>query len=341
VAPKPEEIVTAPVFQLENASARYGKTEALRVDSLSLETGKRYGVVGANGAGKTTLLYILAGLRRPAEGTVLFEGKDLYGNAARLNAARRRVTYIFQMPVLFRGTVFSNIAYPLAVRGVPTAERVKKVSRALELVELSGFEKRKSDSLSDGEKQKVMHARALVFDPDVLLVDEPVVNIDRAYRPVLMSILSDFTGKKGKTLIFTSHNASLVSRYADEVLALDGGRLVDSYPENIFMAEVVEAAEAKLPGGLCVPLPVESAAGEKIKVVLAPDKIKIERTSETEKPSGIVRRIESAGNSIRLSIDAGIQIVVLLSAEEYNSIKLLPGEKVSLTVPPEAVRKKL
>ncbi|TET34391.1 MAG: ABC transporter ATP-binding protein [Planctomycetota bacterium] len=332
--------MSAPVFQLENTSARYGKTEALRIDSLSLKPGRRYGIVGANGAGKTTLLYLLAGLRRPAEGSVLFEGKDLYGNAARLNAARRRVTCIFQIPVLFRGTVFSNIAYPLAVRGIPSAERARKVSRALELVELSGFEKRKSDSLSDGEKQKVMHARALVFDPDVLLVDEPVVNIDRAYRPVLMSILSGFAEKEGRLLVFTSHNASLVSRYADEVLALDSGRLVDSYPENIFMAEVVEAMEGKaaqLPGGFTVPLPVESTAGEKIKVVLSPEKIRIERTPETEKPSGTVWKIESAGSSIKLSIDVGVQLVVVLSADEYNSIKLLPGEKVSVTVPAEAV----
>ncbi|MHC4660623.1 MAG: ABC transporter ATP-binding protein [Planctomycetota bacterium] len=325
------------LFDLKNLTACYGAREALRADELCIGKGGRYGVIGGNGSGKTTLLHVLAGLHAPASGTIHFNGAGLYRNAATLNSYRRKITCVFQKPVLFRGTVFSNVAYPLAVRRGGRSEIEGRVKGILEQLGLKGFEKRRSRSLSGGEMQRVAIARALVFRPEVLLVDEPTSSIDLAYRHVVMSLLSDFSRGNGGTLLFSTHDLDLANEYSDERIVLERGRVVSEYPENLFVVRVMSKESrniALLPGGFEVVLPKANGDAGSVRIKIDPSLVRIEKDADG---CGKILRIGVQEDFIRLTVDVGVPLTVFMKLSEYGAGNLAAGDKVGVNIPPEAV----
>jgi len=211
------------VYELENISKSYGKTTALYDITLNIGEGP-IGVVGYSGAGKTTLMKILAGIETPSTGTMRF--KDVDVTDKNVQSLRRVVTMIFQEPLSFNRSVLENVIYGLRIRGVDGDEARERVSKTLAFLRLEGFENRKATKLSGGEQQRVSLARALVLDPEVLLLDEPTSNLDPANATVILEAIQEFA-KKGLVVVST-HNFLHIRRLARWVVYLEKGRIVET-----------------------------------------------------------------------------------------------------------------
>src|SRR5947207_357951 len=217
----------APVgVTIENVAKRFEDTPALHGVSLAVGAGELLALLGPSGSGKTTLLRILDGLDMPTEGRVLFGGEDALG----LTMRERNVGLVFQNYALFRHmSVFENIAFGLTIRPgarrPPRAEIRKRVLTLLDLVQLSGLEKRYPGQLSGGQRQRVALARALAIEPRVLLLDEPFGALDAKVRRELRHWLREIHDRTGHTTVFVTHDQEEAMELADRVVVLNQGRI--------------------------------------------------------------------------------------------------------------------
>jgi tungstate transport system ATP-binding protein len=213
------------MYRLQSIRKRYGSNVALDVEELTIAEGRLYTLTGANGAGKSTLLGILAFLAPPTSGEIFYAGVRVDWNHGSVEEYRRKVTLLHQSPYLFGGSVHDNVAFGLKVRGIPGEERRRIVDRALERVGLQGFRDRKARELSGGEAQRVAMARALALEPEVLLLDEPLANIDRETAGLLESVIASLPAR-GTTVVMTTHDPDHPGRLNGESIHLEGGRHV-------------------------------------------------------------------------------------------------------------------
>lgn len=213
-----------PLYRLHGIRKRYDDRMALAVDKLELFADRLYLLAGANGSGKSTLLAILAFLLAPTQGEIFFRGERVERKNASLLKLRREVTLLHQAPYLFRESVAANVAFGLRVRGVAGREERRRVDEALDLVGLSGFQKRKARELSGGEAQRVALARALVLSPRVLLLDEPLANVDRESARLIGELVLSLPAR-GTTVVMTSHDPEHPERFGGEQLHLAAGEL--------------------------------------------------------------------------------------------------------------------
>jgi tungstate transport system ATP-binding protein len=220
------------VYSLEKVSKAYGPRQVLRVGSLEILQGEIFGIVGPSGAGKSTLLRLLDFLEPPTSGQLHF--KDHYsanGSRAPLDV-RRRVTTVFQSPVLLNTSVYRNVAYGLKVRGDKEVQR--KVKGVLEQVGLSDLAREKARCLSGGEAQRVALARAMVIEPEVLLLDEPTANLDPYNVGLIEDIVTDLNRERGTTIVLVTHNVFQAKRLAHRVVLLLEGKVVEVAPVQEF-----------------------------------------------------------------------------------------------------------
>lgn len=213
-----------PLYRLESIRKRYRERAALEVGELTIGEGGIHSLTGPNGSGKSTLLGLLAFLSPPTAGTLYYDGKRVDWKGRSLVALRKEVTLLHQASYLFEGSVSDNIAFGLHVRGVNEEIRRSRIEQSLEMVSLSGFERRRAKVLSGGEMQRVALARALALSPRVLLLDEPLANVDRASANVIRAVILGLPGK-GTTVIMTTHDPLPPGRMNGEVIRLEGGRL--------------------------------------------------------------------------------------------------------------------
>src|SRR6476659_996015 len=221
---------------VENVVRTFGTTPALHGVSLDIESGELVALLGPSGSGKTTLLRILAGLDVPTFGRVLFDGED----ALKLTVQQRNVGLVFQNYALFRHmNVVDNIGFGLRVR--PWARRPsrkeirKRALDLLDLVQLSGLEKRYPSQLSGGQRQRVAFARALAIEPRVLLLDEPFGALDAKVRRDLRRWLLEIHNKTGHTTVFVTHDQEEALELADRVVVMSEGKIEQiGTPDDIY-----------------------------------------------------------------------------------------------------------
>ena len=213
------------MYRLQSIRKRYGSNVALDVEELTIAEGRLYTLTGANGAGKSTLLSILAFLTPPTSGEIFYAGNRVDWNHGSVEEYRRKVTLLHQSPYLFVGSVHDNVAFGLKVRGIPGEEQRRIVDRALDGVGLQGFRDRKARELSGGEAQRVAMARALALNPEVLLLDEPLANIDRETAGLLKTVIASLPAR-GTTVVMTTHDPDHPGRRNGESIHLEGGRHV-------------------------------------------------------------------------------------------------------------------
>jgi tungstate transport system ATP-binding protein len=213
------------MYRLQSIRKRYGSNVALDVEELTIAEGRLYTLTGANGAGKSTLLSILAFLTPPTSGEIFYAGNRVDWNHGSVEEYRRKVTLLHQSPYLFVGSVHDNVAFGLKVRGIPGEEQRRIVDRALDGVGLQGFRDRKARELSGGEAQRVAMARALALNPEVLLLDEPLANIDRGTAGLLETVIASLPAR-GTTVVMTTHDPDHPGRLNGESIHLEGGRHV-------------------------------------------------------------------------------------------------------------------
>jgi tungstate transport system ATP-binding protein len=213
---------------LERVSFEAGSQRLIDDVSLTVNTGTRTVVLGPNGAGKSLLLRLCHGLIRPTAGRIRWSCDD----PVRL---RREQAFVFQRPVLLRRSAGANVAYALAIVGVPRADRRRRVNAALEQVGLAHIADRPARVLSGGEQQRLALARAWALAPKVLFLDEPTANLDPAATRVIEAVISAMRAD-GVKIVMTTHDLGQARRNADEIVFLHKGRLIEHADAGYFFA---------------------------------------------------------------------------------------------------------
>ncbi|MEQ9729533.1 MAG: phosphate ABC transporter ATP-binding protein [Candidatus Methanoperedens sp.] len=236
------------LIRIKNLCKSFGSKEVLKNVNLVINRAEIFALIGPSGAGKTTLLRILNLFEKPKSGGIVFEGILLNGDHDG-KKVRKKMSLLFQTPAVFNISVFDNVAYGLKVRGMDKRIIEKKVSSALDIVGLSGMEKQIARTLSGGEAQRMAFARAIVYDPEILLLDEPTANLDPSNVAKIEEIIKHIRNDLGTTIVIATHNIPQVKRIADRVGILLNGDLIEvNSIEGIFMAPEDERSAAFLKG---------------------------------------------------------------------------------------------
>lgn len=213
------------LYRIRDLRKCYDQRCVLQVDGLNIYRGEIIGLVGPSGAGKSTLLRLLNFLESPTEGEIECEGFAFRQGVEVPLDLRRRVTTVFQRPVLLNRSVWDNVAFGLQLRGNRDSNDVIKI--ALEKVGLLNLARQRARTLSGGEAQRVALARALVLEPDILLMDEPTANLDPANVAIIERIAADLNKTSNTTLVLVTHNIFQAKRLASRVVFMLEGQLVE------------------------------------------------------------------------------------------------------------------
>ncbi|MDR3157036.1 MAG: ABC transporter ATP-binding protein [Lactobacillales bacterium] len=237
--------MTTPMIELKNVVKKYDEdTLILRGVNFKIDQGKFYTLLGSSGSGKTTILRLIAGLEEATSGEILLNGEQMND----IPANKRPVNTVFQDYSLFpHMNVFENVAFGLRIKKFPKGEIEDKVLKALHMVQLEGFEKRKISEMSGGQKQRVAIARALVNEPQVLLLDEPLSALDLKLRANMQYELRELQQRLGITFIFVTHDQEEALALSDWIFVMNEGKIVqngspvDIYDEpiNHFVADFI------------------------------------------------------------------------------------------------------
>jgi tungstate transport system ATP-binding protein len=214
-----------PLYRLESIRHRYGSRIVLDIERLEVRCGETLAIIGPSGCGKSTLLRLLQFLERPSEGRLTFDDQPIDGDPPL--AVRRRVTTVFQRPVVLDRPVRDNLAYGLRVRGARGYQ--DRITRLLEALALEPLADASSRTLSGGEIQRVAFGRALAFDPEVLLLDEPTANLDPYNVRIIEELIRDQKAR-GVTIVLATHQVFQARRVSDRTALLLEGRIVEIAP---------------------------------------------------------------------------------------------------------------
>jgi tungstate transport system ATP-binding protein len=214
-----------PIYKLYELTKKYDRRVILNIGSLEIERGEIFAVVGPSGAGKSTLLRIMNFLEAPSTGTLEIGGLTLGNGAEPPLGLKRKVTMLFQRPMLLERSVWDNVAFGLHLRGERNID--KKVRAALEEVGLTHLSRQRARTLSGGEAQRVALARAIVLNPDVLLLDEPTANLDPYNVTLIENIARRINQENHTTLVLVTHNIFQAKRLATRVAFMLEGNIVE------------------------------------------------------------------------------------------------------------------
>ena len=223
----------SPMVEIKGISKTFGRTTALNDVNLNIGEGQFFALVGPSGSGKTTLLHILGGFVQPSTGQVRIAGQDV----SYLPPAKRPTTSMFQDYALFpHMSVGSNIGFGLLMRKVPKSDRRTRIEKALKMVGLAGMSRRRVHQLSGGQQQRIALARALVVEPKVLLLDEPLGALDLNLRRQMQQELLQIQKQVGTTFVHVTHDQEEAMSIADIIAVMNNGRIEDvGPPERVYM----------------------------------------------------------------------------------------------------------
>ncbi len=338
--------------RVEDIRKRYGKVEALKGVTLRFTSGGLTAILGPSGCGKTTLLRSIAGFIAVDAGRIFFDSEEVTG----LPPQRRGTAMVFQNYALWpHMTVFENVAYGLRLQKVPAADIRRRVLNVLQLVEignLADVESRKPSALSGGQQQRVALARALVVEPKVLLMDEPLSNLDAKVRQRLRGELRRLQKQVGITAIYVTHDQEEALALADTVVLMDQGTIVQTgTPQEIYLKPTTAFAAEFL--GVSNQLEGEAAAGKlvvagqslpytgtvrgKATVIFRASDIQMEEPSVPPRPgtlalNGVLEESLFLGAHYRHYIRLR-DVVVMADSPEPR-----PAGPVRLTLPPDKVQ---
>ena len=230
--------------EFQNVTKAFGDVQAVQNLNFSIDHGKLVTLLGPSGCGKTTTLRLIAGLEMVSAGSIFIDGKEV----TRLSASDRDVSMVFQSYALFpHMTVMQNVSYGLAMSQMPKLEAREKAMEGLELVGLAGFGERLPSELSGGQQQRVAVARALVLEPEVLLFDEPLSNLDAKLRRRVRQEIRELQQKLELTTIYVTHDQEEALAVSDQIIVMNEaviaqqGKPKDLYefPESLFVADFI------------------------------------------------------------------------------------------------------
>jgi iron(III) transport system ATP-binding protein len=353
--------VSAGALALKGITRRFGEHTAVDNVSLEIAAGELLALIGASGSGKTTTLRIVAGYEIPDSGTVTLDGRDITD----LPPQKRGFGMVFQHYALFpHMPVEGNVAFGLEARGVPKAKRLERARSALESVGLGGAGHRGIQSLSGGEQQRVALARALVIEPQVLLLDEPLSNLDPTLRQTTRDELRAMLHRVGVSALFVTHDQEDAFAIADRIAVIRKGKLLQvGTPEDLYArpaslgvasfigratilpAELLRASEAReermalIVGGVrreftVTRAPGASSTGRPMKVVLRPDALELVSPDSSGAWAGeVITRRFAGGNAVyrvRLAGDVMMEV-------ESTKMDVREGDRVGVVISREPV----
>ena len=208
-------------IDINNLKKKYGDKTVLDIENLTIQRGKITGIIGPNGCGKTTLINIISGIEDD------FSGALRYNNQCMDKQVIENMTYVFQKPYLFKSSVYENIAYPLKLRNIKKDKRDELVLDIIKKLEIKDLTGKRADLLSGGESQKVALARALVFIPKLLLLDEPMSNIDPESIKIMEREIINFYKSKKATIVIVTHNLEQSKRLCHNIINLEHGKILE------------------------------------------------------------------------------------------------------------------
>jgi spermidine/putrescine transport system ATP-binding protein len=349
-------------IELDKLTKRFAEVTAVAGIDLHISGGEFFSLLGPSGCGKTTTLRMIAGFEQPTSGQILLDGSDV----AYTPPHQRNVNTVFQNYALFPHlNVFDNIAFGLRRAKRPKAEIRERVGRALELVQLSGFEKRKPSQLSGGQQQRVALARALVLNPAVLLLDEPLGALDAKLRKALQIELKALQQEVGITFLYVTHDQEEALTMSDRLAVMNAGHVEqvgapqDVYedPETLFVADflgvsnLMEARVVSATASACKVAvdgyELETRGTERevtgaAKIVIRPERIELEDHGAASGPNripGMVERVVYVGSAVQLIVRAATgESLQALIPNKGASLAFEQGTPVQLFLPPEALR---
>jgi putative spermidine/putrescine transport system ATP-binding protein len=345
--------------RFRNVSKRYGSA-VLAVRDLHLDVfrGEFLTLLGPSGSGKTTALMMLAGFEEPSEGEILIDGQRI----DKVPANRRGIGMVFQNYALFpHMTVAENLAFPLEVRKVPRPEIAQRVNAVLDMVRLAGVGSRRPDQLSGGQQQRIAVARALIFRPTLVLMDEPLGALDKQLREQMQYEIKDIHARLGVTFIYVTHDQTEALTMSDRIAVFNAGSIQQlsdpaalyERPQTDFVASFigenncfsgtlgpseVGVVSVLLNGGaLCIraimPKAVTAAAGARVTVSVRPERIAVlsDGASMPNEIGATVRSVIYVGDHLRLVSDVpGIGPIVVKLPNGSGLPMLTPGAEVRL-----------
>jgi len=331
-------------LRLRAVRKRFGNLEVLRAISLTVANGEFVSLLGPSGCGKTTTLRCIAGFEFPADGQILFDGVDLTQTAPE----KRDIGMVFQSYALFPHlTVQQNLSFGLEMRNIPESERRRRIADVLSMVQLVGFEERFPRELSGGQQQRVALARALVIEPSVLLLDEPLANLDAALRDDMRFFIRDLQQRVGITAIYVTHDQSEAIVMSDRIVVMFDGEIaqigspkeIHDRPESKRVAEFVGKSnflkgkvESRGTDGAVTltteiglvhgTAPATIAAGDAVECLLRPESMRTGPMEGLE--NQFPARIEDViflGNSVSVQLTIG---------GAHQTLALLPADSVAM-----------
>ena len=349
-----------PVVELRDVSKHYGRVRAVDGVSLEVRAGEFLSLLGPSGCGKTTTLHLIAGFLEPTAGQVLIEGEDV----TEVPAYRRGLGIVFQNYALFpHMTVAGNIAFGLRMRRMSRGEIARRVGEALDLVRLSGYETFRPRQLSGGQQQRVALARALVFQPKVLLLDEPLAALDKKLRDEMRTELVEIQRRVGVTTIFVTHDQQEALALSDRIAVMARGRIeqvgdartIYHRPATRFVADFIGASNI-LPvrvlgdegGELAVSLEGagrllvgggEAPAGTSMEILVRPERIEVlpvEPAGASNVLKGVVDRVTFLGDSAEAWVRVGPHRLRARIDAHREGKEFAPGSTVWVRIDPDA-----
>ncbi len=331
---------------------RGGSSEVTAVNgvSLAINKGELVTLLGPSGCGKTTTLRLIAGFEFPTSGSIRLDGAEIN----QLPPHRRDMSMVFQSYAIFPHlNLFDNIAYGLRVQRRPAAEIQQRVAKVMELVQLNGLEKRAPNQISGGQQQRVALARALVMEPKVLLMDEPLSNLDAKLREQMRAEIRHIQQRLGITSVYVTHDQIEAMTLSDQVVVMNHGVIeqagppmeVYRHPRTRFVADfigranfIAGAVRGRADGALYVEafgatlaltgVTKTHAAGARVVLIVRPEMINVRETGG--QLSGIVRRAAYLGHSIDYDVEVAGQLITATETDP-SYLRLFPeGSTVSL-----------
>ncbi len=337
-------------IEFQGVTGRYGDFVALRETDLVIEPGEFFALLGPSGSGKSTLLGAITGFNPPSAGRVLVNGADVTG----VPPYKRNIGMVFQNYALFPFmTVAQNVAFPLQTRKLPRAEIARRVERALTTVRLPTMAHRLPRQLSGGQQQRVALARASIYDPPVLLMDEPLGALDKNLREELQDEIRAFHRQVGSTVVYVTHDQAEAAALADRVAILNAGRLEQigtpqelyERPCNAFVAGFLGEANrftvqhaAPEPGGVRLrttegPVLAAARAGaNETAVCVRPERIRIAAApnGDANRVGGTVVDAVYSTGAMRYRVAVGDQVMLVRTGANPGAAAFQVGDAVHL-----------
>ena len=347
--------------ELVDLVKRFGDFTAVAGINLDMPSGEFFSLLGPSGCGKTTSLRMIAGFEKPTEGQILLDGVDM----AQTPPHKRNVNTVFQNYALFPHlTVAENVAFGLRYKKATKEETKQRVIEALELVQLTGFEKRRPSQLSGGQQQRVALARALILNPAVLLLDEPLGALDAKLRKRLQIELKALQEEVGITFIYVTHDQEEALTMSDRIAVMSNGRVeqvgppkeIYEEPATAYVADFLgvsnlmeAAAKGPVDGGCTVQMGEfsliagqgESDLSGPVKITIRPERVDLEAqgtTGENRMP-GMVERTVYVGSVLQVLVNlASGEHLQAWIQNDGDAAGFASGTAVTVHMPREALR---